>query len=143
MWRVVRWGALILSSAFLALGLLSFDSEHFYPAGLRIAIALGAFGLYVGLWFGLPTGLSEGPAEKKVQLGFGTLMIIGLIVMFFSGGMDHGQLRSRVDELNQKIDRLEQKIDKLSPMVDRKPASPQTGVNREQNGGNGPTTTKL
>jgi len=58
-------------------------------------------------------------------------MIIGLIVMIFSGGMNSGQLRDRVDELNQKIDRLEQKIDKLyklSQNVDNQSASPQPGA---------------
>ena len=144
--RVVRWGALILSSVFLVPGLLSFDSENFYPAGLRIAIVLCALGLYVGLWFGLPTGPSEKPAENKVQLGFGSLIIIGLIVMFFSGGRDSEQLRNRVDALNQKIDRLEQKIDKLyklSREVDHQSASPQTGAAHEPNGRDAPPNSKL
>ena len=144
--RVVQWGALILSSIFLTLGLLSFDSENFYPAGLRIAIALCALGLYVGLWFGLPTGTSDKPTENKVQLGFGSLIILGLIVMFFSGGRDSEQLRNRVDALNQKIDRLEQKIDKLyrlSQDVHNQAGSPQTGGKREQNGRDAPPSTKL
>jgi hypothetical protein len=54
--RVFQWGALILSSVFMALALLSFVRQDYYPAGLRIAIALCAFGLYVGLWFWLPKG---------------------------------------------------------------------------------------
>ena len=69
-------------------------------------------GLYLVMWFWLPTDTSEKPAENKVQLGCGTLMIIALIVMIFSGAMHRGHLQDRVDA-NQKIDRLETKIDKL------------------------------
>ena len=100
---VVQWGVGFLISVYLAWACLS---EDFYPAWLRIALALCVFGLYLGMWFWLPTGTSEKPAENKVQLGFGTLIIIGLIVMIFSGGMHRGHLQNRVDELNQKIDRL-------------------------------------
>ena len=54
--RVVQWGALILSSVFIALALLSFVHQDYYPAWLCIAIALCALGLYWGLWFWLPRG---------------------------------------------------------------------------------------
>ena len=52
-------------------------------------------------------------SDYKVELGCGTLVIIAIIVMLFSGGKDR-KLRNKVDELNRKIDRLEQKIDALS-----------------------------
>lgn len=50
----------------------------------------------------------------SVQLGCGTLIIIALIVMFFSGSRDTKEMRSQLDALNRKIERLEQKIDALS-----------------------------
>ena len=133
MWHVVKWGVGFLISVYLALAFLL--SEDFYPAWLRIALALCVFGLYLGMWFWLPTGTSEKPAENKVQLGCGTLMIIALIVMIFSGGSAYRiHLQNRVDELNQKIDRLEQKIDKLyklSREVHHQSASIQTSAKRE------------
>ena len=143
-WSVVQWGVGFLISVYLALAFLL--SEDFYPAWLRIALALCVIGLYLVMLFWLPKGTSEKPAENKVQLGFGTLIIIGLIVMFFSGGRDSEQLRNRVGELNQKIDRLEQKIDKLyklSREVHHQSASPQTGAKREQNGRDAPPNTNL
>jgi len=130
--RVVQWGVGFLISVYLALAFLL--SEDFYPAWLRIALALCVIGLYLVMLFWLPKGTSEKPAENTVQLGFGTLIIIGLIVMFFSGGRDSEQLRNRVGELNQKIDRLEQKIDKLyklSREVHHQSASIQTSAKRE------------
>jgi heme/copper-type cytochrome/quinol oxidase subunit 4 len=130
--RVVQWGVGFLISVYLALAFLL--SGDFYPAWLRIALALCVIGLYLAMWFWLPKGTSEKPAENTVQLGFGTLIIIGLIVMFFSGGRDSEQLRNRVGELNQKIDRLEQKIDKLyklSREVHPQSASTRTSAKRE------------
>jgi len=61
--------------------------------------------------------VSDSKTDNKVQLGCGTLIIIALIVMFFSGGRDSKELRKSVDELNSKVDRLEQKIDDLSKSV--------------------------
>ncbi len=73
--RIVQWGVGFLISVYLA---LIFLLEDFYPAWLRIAMALCVFGLYLGLWSWLPKGTSEKPADNKVQLGFGTLIIIAL-----------------------------------------------------------------
>lgn len=64
----------------------------------------------------------SGQNDNKAQLGCGTLIIIALIVMFFSGGRDAKELRKSVDELNAKVDRLEQKIDELSKKVEQQPA---------------------
>jgi len=141
--RVVQWGVGFLISVYLALAFLL--SEDFYPAWLRIALALCVFGLYLVMLFWLPKGTSEKPAENKVQLGFGTLMIIALIVMIFSGAMHRGHLQDRVDELNQKIDRLETKIDKLyklSRKIAHQSASPQTDAIREQSDRDAPPNTK-
>lgn len=51
----------------------------------------------------------------KVQLGCGTLILIALIVLMFSGRGGTQKLQSTIDELNAKVDRLEKKIDALAP----------------------------
>ena len=53
--RVFQWGVGFLISVYLG---LSFLLEDFYPAWLRIPMALCVFGLYLGLWFWLPKGRS-------------------------------------------------------------------------------------
>lgn len=66
--------------------------------------------------------MSDVAGNNKVQLGCGTLIVIGIIVMIFSGDRGSSQLRAEIQPLNQKIDRLESKIDSLSKqLVDRKP----------------------
>ena len=67
--------------------------------------------------------MSDQPTDNKVQLGCGTLIIIAIIVMLFSGGNDSKKLRGQLNELNQKIDRLEKKVDELSHGLGRQPAS--------------------
>jgi cell division protein FtsL len=63
--------------------------------------------------------MSARPGETKVQLGCGTLIIIAIIVMIFSGGRDSSRLKNEVKELNEKIDRLEKKIDDLSKRLEQ------------------------
>ncbi|MHB0961112.1 MAG: hypothetical protein ACYC0X_21900 [Pirellulaceae bacterium] len=75
--------------------------------------------------------MGEQHTDNKVQLGCGTLIIIALIVMFFSGGRESAKLRTRVDDLHQKVDRLETKIDELSQKVDRQSRLPQTAAEQE------------
>ena len=75
--------------------------------------------------------MGEHHTDNKVQLGCGTLIIIALIVMFFSGGRDSGKLRTRIEDLHQKVGRLEKKIDRLSQKVDRESHSPQTAAEQE------------
>jgi outer membrane murein-binding lipoprotein Lpp len=64
------------------------------------------------------TGNTTPPAvsntNNTVSLGCGTLIIIALIVLFFSGGRDVDKLQKSIDELESKIDRLEMKLDELS-----------------------------
>ena len=64
------------------------------------------------------TGNTTPPSSKTtdntVSLGCGTLIIIALIVLFFSGGRDVDKLQKSIDQLESKIDRLEMKIDELS-----------------------------
>jgi outer membrane murein-binding lipoprotein Lpp len=61
--------------------------------------------------------MTDMPNDNKVQLGCGTLIIIALIVMLFSGGSDSRKLRRQLDDVNQKLDRLEKKVDQLSQRV--------------------------
>ena len=75
--------------------------------------------------------MGEYHTDNKVQLGCGTLVIIALIVMFFSGGRDSEKLRTRIDDLQQTVERLEKKIDRLSQKVDGELHPPQTAVEQE------------
>jgi hypothetical protein len=76
------------------------------------------------------TTMNERPVQHTVQLGCGTLIIIALIVIFFSRSRDTGELRSQIDRMNQKIDRLEGKIDALSQKLAPPPASAPNQVER-------------
>ena len=67
--------------------------------------------------------MTDMPTNNKVQLGCGTLIIIALIVMLFSGGNDSRRLRRQLDDVNQKLDRLEKKIDEVSQKVGQAPAA--------------------
>ena len=60
------------------------------------------------------TDMTDMPTDNKVQLGCGTLIIIAIIVMLFSGGSDSRKLRGQLDDVNRKLDRLEKKVDELS-----------------------------
>lgn len=51
---------------------------------------------------------------NKVQLGCGTLILIAVIVMLFSGRDETKEMTEEIAKLNAKIDRLEKKIDLLS-----------------------------
>jgi outer membrane murein-binding lipoprotein Lpp len=75
--------------------------------------------------------VSEQRTEHNVQLGCGTLIIIALIVMFFSGGRDSEKLGRHIDDLRQKVDGLERKIDELSQKVDRQSPTPQAAAEKE------------
>ena len=66
--------------------------------------------------------MADLPADNKVQLGCGTLIIIAIIVMLFSGGNDSRKLQRQLDELDRKVDRLEKKIDELSLKLGQAPA---------------------
>ena len=58
------------------------------------------------------------PGNPKVSLGCGTLLLIGIIVAFCSGGISDRDL----DRLRGDIQRLEQKVDKLAA-AEKKPAA--------------------
>ena len=63
--------------------------------------------------------MTDQRVDNKVQLGCGTLIVIAIIVMLFSGGNESRKLRNQLDEVEQKIDRLEKKIDELSQKLAR------------------------
>jgi uncharacterized protein YoxC len=67
--------------------------------------------------------MAEQLMDNKVQLGCGTLIIIAIIVIVFSGGDDSKRLRSQLDDVERKIDGLEKKIDELSLKIDRLPSA--------------------
>ena len=58
------------------------------------------------------------PGNPQVSLGCGTLLLIGIIVAFCSGGIGNKDL----DRLRGDIQRLEQKVDKLAT-AEKKPAA--------------------
>lgn len=66
--------------------------------------------------------MTDMPTDNKVQLGCGTLIVIAIIVMLFSGGSDSRKLRGQLDDVNRKLDRLEKKIDDLSQKLAQAPA---------------------
>jgi hypothetical protein len=70
--------------------------------------------------------------DNKVSLGCGTLIVIALIVVFFSGGRESKRVRKDVQELQESVARLETKIDQLSRKLDAQnsssPAAPATST---------------
>jgi hypothetical protein len=65
--------------------------------------------------------MADVSTNNNVQLGCGTLILIAIIVMVFSGGNDTKKLRGQLDEVNGKLDRLEKKIDDLSEKLGQLP----------------------
>jgi uncharacterized protein YoxC len=55
--------------------------------------------------------------DSKVQLGCGTLIVIALIVMIFSGGKDVDKLRRQLDDMSKQLDRVEKEVDALSQQL--------------------------
>jgi hypothetical protein len=58
--------------------------------------------------------------SNQVQLGCGTLIIIALIVLFFSGGTKVNDLKRSVEELKKEVIVLQEKVDALSQAVERR-----------------------
>ena len=56
-------------------------------------------------------------SDNKVQLGCGTLIIIALIVIIFSGGKDTDKLRRQLEDMSKQLDRMEKKVDALSKQL--------------------------
>jgi hypothetical protein len=68
--------------------------------------------------------MTESTTRNTVQLGCGTLIVIALIVMVFSGGKNSDTLQKSMNELHVKVDRLETKIDELSRRLPPAPDRP-------------------
>lgn len=62
---------------------------------------------------------TQTPVTYRAQLGCGTLIIIAIIVMLFSGGNESKKLRRQLDDVNAKIDRLEHKLNEISRKLDQ------------------------
>ena len=62
--------------------------------------------------------------NNSVQLGCGTLIVIAIIVMIFSGGRSDKEVKKQLRELNQKVERLEKKIDTLNQRLAPPEAAP-------------------
>jgi len=57
--------------------------------------------------------------SNRVQLGCGTLIIIALIVMIFSGRSNMDELKGNVQELTKQVLVLQGKVDALSRAIER------------------------
>jgi hypothetical protein len=62
-------------------------------------------------------------SANKAQLGCGTLIIIALIVMLFSGRSELKKAVNQLEDVNRRLDRLEKKVDELSLKVGRLPGT--------------------
>ena len=58
--------------------------------------------------------------SNRVQLGCGTLIIIALIVMIFSGRSKVDELKGNVQELTKQVIVLQGKVDALSQAIERR-----------------------
>ena len=58
--------------------------------------------------------------SNRVQLGCGTLIIIALIVMIFSGRSNVDELKGNVQELTKQVIVLQGKVDVLSQAIERR-----------------------
>jgi len=57
--------------------------------------------------------------SNRVQLGCGTLIIIALIVMIFSGRSNVDDLKGNVQELTKQVLVLQGKVDALSRAIEK------------------------
>jgi hypothetical protein len=57
--------------------------------------------------------------SNRVQLGCGTLIIIALIVMIFSGRSNVDELKGNVQELTKQVLVLQGKVDALSLVIEK------------------------
>jgi hypothetical protein len=58
--------------------------------------------------------------SNRVQLGCGTLIIIALIIMIFSGRSNVDDLKGNVQELTKQVLVLQGKVDALSQVIEKK-----------------------
>jgi hypothetical protein len=55
---------------------------------------------------------------NHAQLGCGTLILIALIVLIFSGGTKVGDMQSEIQDLKKQVIVLQEKVDALSKAVE-------------------------
>lgn len=67
--------------------------------------------------------MDESGQSQKAQLGCGTLILIAIIVMLFSGGSSNRDLQKKIVRLEEKVEQLETKIDLLLEREKPAPAS--------------------
>jgi hypothetical protein len=60
--------------------------------------------------------------SAKVQLGCGTLILIAIIVMIFSGSNDVDDAREEIEALSAQLARVEAKLDSLSRQLETRAA---------------------
>jgi len=60
--------------------------------------------------------------SAKVQLGCGTLILIAIIVMIFSGSNDVDEARQEIAALSAQLARVEAKLDSLSRQLETRAA---------------------
>ncbi len=53
------------------------------------------------------------PQEVKASLGCGTLILIAIIVILFSGHKDHDQLENHIQDLSSEVENLREEISAL------------------------------
>ncbi len=61
--------------------------------------------------------MSEG-GSNNAQLGCGTLILIALIVLIFSGGTKVGDMQRDIQDLKKEVIVLQEKVDTLSKAVE-------------------------
>ena len=57
--------------------------------------------------------MSNQPQEVKASLGCGTLILIAIIVILFSGQKDHDELEDHIDQLTNEVQKLQGEISAL------------------------------
>jgi outer membrane murein-binding lipoprotein Lpp len=61
--------------------------------------------------------------SNKAQLGCGTLILIALIVFFFSGRTGVDDLKRNIEDLNTQVIVLQQKVDALTRAIEKQQGS--------------------
>lgn len=65
--------------------------------------------------------MTQQNSSVKIQIGCGTLILIALIVLIFSGvgseSSDLSSLRNDIWSVSRKLDRIEQKLEELSQAI--------------------------
>jgi hypothetical protein len=68
------------------------------------------------------------PQEVRASLGCGTLILIAIIVILFSGHKDHDKLERSVDRLNAEVTELRRELVALREELARQGAIVPSGV---------------